>query len=218
MPSNSGLYEDSDTDSLANELSPTDGYFNRRPTHPQDVLVPDPSQDNTGNSDKAREARQESENSAASRRQSHLTTPSTSSGRRIDPAFEEETYTESSPLIPSAPPTYSAATAGRQFAPTVSHNPPGGNITDNGHNTMGRQEIFLPTGDPEDLGGRSDGYSDGFGKRDWRKQVRSLFKIEYLFICVVLAIGVGFITSAILGVVNHHVRRLLTLQVLDSNQ
>ena len=218
MPSNTALHENSDDESLANELSPTDGYFNSRPSHPQDLLIPDPNQNTTADSDKAREARQESESSATSQRRSHRTTPSTTSGRRFDPTFEEETYTENSPLIPSAPPAYSAATAGNQPAPPVFHPSSNGEVTDNRYNTMGRQEIFLPTGEPEDLGGRSGGDYNGFSKNNWRKRVRGFIKIQYIFIIVALAIGAGFITSAILSLVDHHVRRLSILEILISDQ
>ena len=81
MPDNASLYDDdSDHESVRNELSPTDGYFNERHTQPQDVLVPDPSQSNSSN-DKEREAR---EQLAASRAEtSHTQAPESSRQQHI---------------------------------------------------------------------------------------------------------------------------------------
>ncbi|MCJ1254775.1 hypothetical protein MMC24_002591 [Lignoscripta atroalba] len=214
MSSNSGLYEDSDWESISNELSPTDGYFNRRPSHPQDVLIPNPSQNPT-ETDKAREAREEgaasrgSEASAAQRNQSHYEAPLPSFGRRLDPAFEEDSTTEQTRLISAAPPAYSAATAGSSYQPPSSHNTTREHDRVDGYNTMGRQGAFLPNGAPEDLGGPppdDDSHGDDGWKQQSRRCIRGCFASlgKFFLVLIALIIGIGFIANAIFGIHSHH--------------
>ena len=204
MPSNSGLYEDSDNESVMNELSPTDGYFNRRPSHLPDFLVPDPSQ-NTAESDKGREARKEAEDASALRITPQRTAQSASSRRSFNPTFEDGTYTEHSSLISSAPPAYSAATAGSTYQRPLPVDQRDIEVRGGGYNTMGRQEIFLPVGQPEDLGGRPYGAPDGSGADSWAKRARRFIKVKYFVILIAVLIGIGFITTAILNMVDHGV-------------
>ena len=219
MPSNTGLYGDSDDESLSEELSPTDGYFNGR-NHPQDVLIPDPSQAlSDSNSDKAQEARQEGEASraseagAASRRQSQHSPPSTpSSRRRIDPVFEDEAVTEATPLLPSAPPTYSAATSDRPFARSGSRSSASENSRPAPHSNMGRPEIFLPSSNqPQDLGGdpllaENWRREEGWKRQLWNRITNNTYSIaKFLIILVSLIIGIGFILDTFLLDRNHHV-------------
>ncbi|MCJ1387169.1 hypothetical protein MMC18_000009 [Xylographa bjoerkii] len=215
MPSGTGLYEDSDDESLSNELSPTNGYFNQRPSHPQDVLVPDPSQ-NTAAANKAREAEQEQgtttvpEDTTASRRPSHFSTPSSSTRRRLDPDFEEDTHTEHSPLVPSAPPTYSAATAGNPYhPPRSSFYTSAGTRNNSQYNTMGAREVFLSDGPPEDLGGTpllglADHEEPAWKKRGrgcFPKNLRSVIKVLIGLATLVFAIG---IIAKMVTVLGHH--------------
>ncbi|MCJ1412642.1 hypothetical protein MMC19_006739 [Ptychographa xylographoides] len=219
MPSGTGMYEDSDDENFSHELSPTDGYFNQRPSHPQDLHVPDPSQ-TTSETDKAREAQQEREGADregstehgtfASRRQSHNTSHSTSSRRRLDPEFEEETQTEHSPLIPAAPPTYSAATANRPYTPPRSDSLVGEYGRSNRqYDTMGRQEIFLPEGDPTSIGEASLPARAGGDGRTWKKKAhgclpntfRSCCKV--MIVLIALMIGMAFVVNAIATIHGH---------------
>ncbi|MCJ1417946.1 hypothetical protein MMC32_004291 [Xylographa parallela] len=215
MPSGTGLYEDSDDESLSNELSPTNGYFNQRPNHPQDVLMPDPSQ-NTAEGNKAREAEQEQDTKSAPQdttapsRPSHFSTPSTSTRRRLDPEFEEDIRTEHSPLLPSAPPTYSAAIAGYAYHPPRSSsyaNATAGN--NNQYNTMNGRELFSSDGPPEDLGGSP--LLGPFHREEpaWKKRgrgccpnnLRSVIKV--LIGLAGLVVAVGLIANMV-TVLGHH--------------
>lgn len=103
--SNTGLYEDSDHDSLYEE-SPTDGYFDRRP-HPQESFVDDPSA-RLEEEAKAREAAEERQRSESVARR-----PSENS-RTFDrsPVWADEgvQILDAGP----APPDYMSATADRQ--------------------------------------------------------------------------------------------------------
>lgn len=211
MPRNSGLYEDSDNESMMNELSPTDGYFNRRPSHPQDLLVADPSQ-SSADSEKGREVReetrrahQETEATATPRREFQHPSQSTSSRRSLNPTSEDQLYTEHSSLISSAPPAYSAATAGSTYQTPLPGNRRDSEVGGSGYSTMGRQEIFLPIVQPEDLGGRSYGVPGGSDGDGWAKGARRFMKVKYFIILIALLIGAGFITAAILNVVDHGV-------------
>ncbi|MCJ1287521.1 hypothetical protein MMC26_006873 [Xylographa opegraphella] len=216
MPSGRGLYEESDDESLSNELSPTNGYFNQRPNHPQDVLVPDPSQ-NTAEANKAREAEQEQEvNSAlegasALKRPSHSSTPSTSTRRRPDPDFEEDIHTEHSSLLPSAPPTYSAATAGYTYHPPRSSSYGSATSRNNSqYNTMHGREVFLSEGRPEDLGGAPLLGPSDRAEPVWRKRGRGCFPnnlrsvIKVLIGLAALVIAIGIIANMITGFGHHN--------------
>ena len=223
MPTQSGLYEDSDndsqTDSLSDELSPTDGYFNQRPGHPQDVLVPDPSQ-GIGENSKAREAQEERNANSTDgtsvttenlRRQTQTTTRSATSRRRLD-IDTEESQTELTPLIPSAPPAYSAATAASSYHPSR-FTPPAssGNGENIDYSTMRRPEIFLPYRQPTDLGGGSSLGAPEFDKQGWREKLQSWLPKSfggYLVVFVALVLGIGFIADAITSIHNHRVRLL----------
>ena len=219
MPSGTGPHEDSDDESLSNELSPTNGYFNQRPNHPQEVLVPDPSQ-NTAEANKAREAEREqdanntSEDPTTPRRPSQFSTPSVSTRRRLDPDFEEDTRTEHSPLLPSAPPTYSAATAGDAYHPPRSSSCAGVATRNNRqYNAMNGREVFLSQGEPEDLGGSPLlGLSDR-EEPAWKKRGRGCFPtnlrsvIKVLIGLAALAIAIGIITNMV-AVLGHHDVRL----------
>lgn len=205
MPTSSGLYEDSDHESMMSELSPTDGYFNPRSGHSQDPLVPDPSQ-NTVDSNKAREARREAEATAAPRRRLSHTTQPVPSMRSVDPTFGHESYTEHSHLLSTAPPAYSAATAGSTYRPPIPENRTNSDVGVSGYNTIGRQEIFLPTGRPEDLGGRSHESTGGSHERGWKQRARRFVELKYFVLLIALLVGIGFITVTILSMVVHSVR------------
>ena len=217
MPSGTGLYEDSDDESLSNELSPTNGYFNQRPNHPRDVLIPDPSQ-NRAEANKVREAEQERDASAvaeentAPRRTPHFSTSSTSTRRRLDPEFEEDTHTEQSPLLPSAPPTYSAATAGNPYYPPRSSSYTNAIRRDNSqYNTMSTREVFLSNGPPEDLGGtpllglpdREEPAWKRKGRGYLPRDLRSV--IKFLIVLAALALGITFIAKMVTGLGHHNV-------------
>ena len=217
MPTGSGLYDDSDNDSLSNELGPTDGYFNQRPAHPQDVLVPDPSQ-GTDEPSKAREAQEERNanstngtrgTSEDSRRQSRATTWSATSRRRLD-IDTEESQTELTPLIPSAPPAYSAATADSPYHPSRSAtHASSGNGENIDYSTMGRPDIFLPYRQPADLGGGSSLGAPGSEEQGWKQKLQSWLPKSfggYLVVLVAFVLGIGFIVDAITNIHNHHVR------------
>lgn len=218
MASNSGLYEDSDDESWTDELSPTDGYFAQRPSHPQDVLVPDALQ-NSADANKASEAREERETSAASeasatlRRESQATPHSASSRRRLDPDFEDETTTEVTQLVPSAPPAYSVATAGRHYNYPPESNTRGraGTTPNRGYYTMGRSPIFLPDGHPTDFGETPLLSDIDHEIPAWKRRARSCLPRSwrscaiFTVIFVALLIGVGFIASVLSSIQYKHV-------------
>ena len=207
MASNSSLYGDSDDESWTNELSPTDGYFAQRPSHPQDVLIPNPLQNDAN---KAREAREEreanatSEASATLRREAQASPNSTASRTRLDPDFEDETTTELTHLISSAPPAYSAATAGRLYNPPQSDTRrSAGNASNRGYHTMGRSPIFLPDGHPTDFGETPLLADTDHENPAWKRKARSCLPRSwksyaiFTLIFIALLIGVGFIVSVL---------------------
>ena len=67
--------QDDDVESLSEQLSPTDGYFNngRSPIVPPDLMIPDPNQQSVAEASKAQEAREEAERERARERQGHGT-------------------------------------------------------------------------------------------------------------------------------------------------
>ena len=216
MPSNTGLYSDSDNESLSAELSPTDGYFNGR-DHPQDVLIPDPSQASS-ESDKAREAREEAETSRARdastspRRDSQYSPRSIPSRARFNPVFEDEGYTETTPLLRSAPPAYSPPASGSTFGTPGSRSSASGNDNRSSIHNMDRPQIFLPTGGPQDLGG--DPLLGGSRRKDddgwmsqWWKRVMNVIRAgtKYIVIAIALIVGLGFILTAVRPTWNHKV-------------
>ena len=215
MPSSSGLYDDSDGESGANILSPTDGYFNGRPAPSSDPLVRDPQQeerDAQEESDKAREAREAreaSENSASAqaRRQPQEIVRSPVS-RRFLPDWEEERQTENSPLIPPpsrspAPPAYEDATAGSSSPHAQPSNNRPATSERNNYNTIGRGPIFLPDGQPEDLGGESprDNSEQPFRKR-WSDWPWERFRPKHLVLMAATICVLAFIISAIMRIVS----------------
>ena len=213
-----GLYEDSDTESLSNELSPTDGYFNGRRNHPTDILVPDPSRE----TDKAAEAQEEaeathtSEASSAHRRQSQYTTRSSHSRSNLDLTLEDSRRdTEHTPLIPqSAPPAYSAATAGRSYPSEVANTATSIDSQNVSYNTIGGQGLLFPIMQPEDIGGQpgtenvEDRHVDAW-KRIHRRYIRKKFKLVYVgfLVLVLLAILIASITKAVSDSHNKDVSR-----------
>ena len=177
--------------------------------------MPDPSQ-NTAEGNKAREAEQEQDTKSAPQdttvpsRPSHFSTPSTSTRRRLDPDFEEDIRTEHSPLLPSAPPTYSAAIAGYAYHPPRSSsyaNATAGN--NNQYNTMNGREVFSSDGPPEDLGGSP--LLGPFHREEpaWKKRgrgccpnnLRSVIKV--LIGLAGLVVAVGLIANMV-TVLGHH--------------
>ena len=212
MASTSGLYDDSDSESLSNALSPTDGYFNERHSQPQDVHIPNPSQ--STQADKEREAREESEASrsqgpssdswAVSRPTSNHSTfspPPTPARRRVDPVFEDNIQSERTPLLPAAPPAYSPPTPSSPYQHTRSAS----QGSAGGYSTMGRHELFMPYGEPEDLGGetllggppRRDGWRQRSG--DWLKENTNKIA-KYVLILLALSIGIGFIVNIVTNI------------------
>lgn len=67
--------QDDDVESLSEQLSPTDGYFNngRSPIVPPNLMIPDPNQQGAAEASKAREAREEVERERVRERQGHAT-------------------------------------------------------------------------------------------------------------------------------------------------
>ena len=217
MPSSTGLYDNSDNNSLSDELSPTDGYFNGR-DHPQDVLIPDPSQASS-ESDKAREAREDAETSRASdasaarRRDSSQHSPRSIPSRgRFNPVFEDEAHTETTPLLRPAPPAYSPPASGSTFGTPGYRSSASGNDNRSSIHNMGRPQIFLPNDGPQDLGG--DPLLGGRWRRDgegwmsqWWKWITNIIRAgtKYIVIAIALVIGIGFILSAVRPIWNHNV-------------
>ena len=216
MASSTGLYDDSDRESMSNALSPTDGYFNERHSQPQDVLVPDPSQ--SARADKEREVREEIEASRAQERSSEpsravpqhtrnhsaFSPPTTPSRRHLDLGFEEDSHNEASPLLHSAPPAYSPPTSRSPHQ----HSRSGSQASAGGYNTMGRPELFPSRSEPEDLGGQSllasaprqDGWLDRIG--DWvHGNTNKIAK--YVLIILALILGIGFIVDALVNMMSY---------------
>ena len=215
MPSSSGLYDDSsDGESEANILSPTDGYFNGRPPPSSDPFVRDPQQEERNaqeESDKAREAREareESESSAAeaqARREPQEIVRSPVS-RRFLPDWEPDRDTENTPLIPpprsSAPPAYEDATAERTSPASRPPTSPSANDEHHNYNTIERGPIFLPDGEPEDLGGESprDNSKKPFWRR-WSEWPWEHFRPKHLVLMAAVGWSLVFIISAVVRIV-----------------
>lgn len=135
MPYSDNLYSadvESDAESFSDELSPTDGYFNRRDI-PREILVPDPSQSSNSSDDKDELARQEARQNSevasrttgsptlsnmypslpdASAATSVRTPSSPVSNTPSSPVSSRRTddlYSESTPLMHAPPPAYSAS-------------------------------------------------------------------------------------------------------------
>lgn len=220
MASNTGLYDDSDSESISNMLSPSDGYFSQR-AQPSNVMVPDPSQRNT-QADKEREAREEGEASRAqeassaaasqraysnhSRRSSAFSPSSVPSTRRYDPAFQEPVQSDRTPLLPPAPPAYEppAEDSPYRHAHSASQS-----STATGYNTMGGPgPIFLPDRDPEDLGGaRSPG--DGGRRRGlWGRVSDRIYEntdriAKWVLVLLAIGAGIGFIINTVRRIDSH---------------
>ncbi|KAI4141599.1 MAG: hypothetical protein LQ340_007597, partial [Diploschistes diacapsis] len=226
MPSGAGLYHDgsdyeSDNEDVRNALSPTDGYFNERPSQPLDVLVPDPSQSVSGAS-KEQEAREELEahraetsqaqaQAAQNARQQHVRQPSvhsssasSSTGQPL--ALPAPSATEVTPLLPAAPPAYSPPSPDSPYhahARSTSHG------TGDNYSTMGRPEVFFPDRDPEDMGGAEPLLGGERRRDDWRERWtrriqenrNNIIKLTLLLLAVVA--GVGFVVNIATGWKNH---------------
>ena len=211
MPSNTGLYNDSDDDSLSNELGPSDGYFNQRAPHPQQVLVPDPSLEAEG--DKAREAQQEEE----AQRQSEASPPrrrdsqyvqSPPPRRTFNSAYEGDQTSEQTPLLPTAPPAYSDATAGTSYRPPASSNPveSGNRRPSGGYDTIRPSEAFPHHSEPQHLRDSQAQSQDSPNKHERMQRSRRYVRrccgatAKFVLVAVAIAIGVGFIVNAITSI------------------
>ncbi|KAL9045435.1 MAG: hypothetical protein Q9214_001516 [Letrouitia sp. 1 TL-2023] len=170
--------------------SPVDGFFNSQPS--PTVMVEDPSLKDT---DADRSLHHSSRSSPR---------------QRNEPFYEEERPSESSLLLPSAPPTYSAATAG-----SSGRTPPGSSCSDQGspysdtdYHVKGRPEIFPPHAELLDLGSSRE---PSMPKKDgWRRKLRKDFS-RYdrrlgrpAVILMAVLLGIGFVTHACSSIV--HVR------------
>lgn len=104
---NSGIYEDSDQDSLYEE-SPTDGYFSQRDI-PQEIYTESPSSTSQSKAQEAAEESQQSQPSSAAR-----TEPTQF---RRPPSHSPTWVNEATPLLDDGPPppTYSDATSTRPY-------------------------------------------------------------------------------------------------------
>jgi hypothetical protein len=216
MPPNSGQYDDeSDNESISNALSPSDGYFNEAHTHPGDVLIPDPSRGNSS-LDKEREAREElasnrSEGQPAAtgsrppqpQAQSPRQSPATSPTRQ-GLSSTTQAATETTPLIPAAPPAYSPPTPGSPYHQHIRNI---SEVSTGTYHSMGQPSRFFPERSPENLGGQDQLLlgQDGDRKSWWKKvsfwleySSEKLFK--YIILIVALLIGIGFICDLIIGI------------------
>ncbi len=227
MPSNTGHYnDDADADNLTDELSPTDGYFNQRPPHPQDVLIPDPSQQSSAAADKAREAREDGrgagrEGEAASerameedgrvrerevaqqhRRTSH-TIPSPSTGL-YESTHDVEQYSEHSPLLLSAPPAYSTVPAG-SGNPGNNSGSEGRSIDSGGYSmtaATGHLGLYRQYDEPQSMGVPVNPDIEAHG---WRRRSRRCmvgrcslkYLVKLLFLVGLVAVGIGFIIHVV---------------------
>ena len=207
MPSNSDLYESDDEFALN---SPSDGYFNRQ--YSPNVLVPDPSL-NDSHLDKAREARQEENFSGAdesanaeigSHRRPSQSASQTSYRRRIEPVFEEEGYSEQSPLL-SAPPPYSAADSSNRRSTASLIGRSRTRLADVNNTNMGQLEAFPQYSRPQDMGGQQD--PETLPEPWWQRlkhyisdHDRRLGRIALILTAII--VGTGFIANAIVNV-NH---------------
>lgn len=229
MSSNSGSNDDeSDRDSIANALSPRDGYFSGSTSRPQDVMVPDPSQSNTP-ARKEQEALEELEASraeasplqasasqaelsgtssqqpAATFQPSNQSSPTSPTRRNLEYPSRRPAD-ESTPLISNAPPAYYPPLPGSPYH--AQHNRSISQTSNGGYDTMGRRsDTFFPDRDPEDLGGeqqpliREDDDQDGWGSRtkNWiRKNTDKIFK--YIILALAFIVAVGFIWDLVVGI------------------
>ena len=210
--SNSGLYDDvSDTASLADDLSPSDGYFNPRRPY-QNTLVQDPSLPSPEEV-KTREAREEEEANRAGRyREGHAYasryTPPPPQRQQSIP-YDEELYFDRSPLIPIAPPAYEAAIAGNHYRPPESGFTPGNGGNGYGYQTMPRR-FFGTQGEPQSMGGPT-GDEDSDPVSGWvirpSKGLRSycsvgvmgktLFILRILLVLLAIGVGIGLIADVV---------------------
>lgn len=219
MASSSSLYDNSDSESLSNELSPTDGYFNERHTQPQGMMVPDPSQRNAG-VDKEREAHNEAHASPRSHSRAEVSWHSSGHSRTLsevsprsmptrlplDPGFDEEAQNSRTPLLPSSPPAYSPPTSNTPYGTSRSF----GRSTGPTRSALDVFHPFLSSRAPEDLGGRQPllggpPRDDGWRNRNWDWLCENTNRIaKGLLIFLAIAVGVGFIVDVALGVKSSH--------------
>ena len=212
--SNSGLYDNiSDTESFADDLGPSDGYFNpRQPS--QNTLVRDPSLPSPEEV-KAREAREENgTNRVSEHREEHAQASRyipQSPQRQRPSSYDEELYTDRSPLIPIAPPAYEAATAGNQYRPLESSFAPENGGNDRGYQTIARRPFGIQD-EPQSMGGpvEDEGSSSDSG---WfiqsSKRLRSccsvgamgrtLLILRILLVLLAVGVGVGFVVDTVLS-------------------
>ena len=206
---------ESDHESVRNALSPTDGYFNEGHSHPQDVLVADPSQASSI-SNKEQEAREGLEASRAEASQAQAAESSTQNlaqGRAtqpslqppiVDPAASDHSTSsnpaasERTPLIPQAPPAYSPPSPGSPYHSGAGNDP---QTSNGGYSTMGRQEVFFPNRDPEDLGGQEpllggEGRQNRqrTGWREWLHEKQNKILKSILLLLAILAC-IGFVVN-----------------------
>lgn len=93
---------------VSESLSPSDGYFNSGSQIPQNVYVPDPSQENTMT--KAQESMGHRSGSQSPEAARHVIyTPSSSQASTSPSRYAPEPYRDHSPLLSDPPPGYEAA-------------------------------------------------------------------------------------------------------------
>ena len=225
MTSNSDLHDDDDSDreSIANALSPRDGYFNGSDSRPRNLIVPDPSQSNSP-ARKEQEALEELEASRAearNNRPSQVGVAESSTQQQAAPSIQSspisptrrhhdihtsQSADESTPLISSAPPAYSPPLPGSPYH--TQHNRNISQASSGNYNSMGRgPDAFFPDRDPEDLGGEqqpligADERRDGWGHRAVRWGEENINKIfKYLMLIFVFVMAVGFIWVLVVGI------------------
>ena len=178
--------------------SPTDGYFNQRPDHPRNVLVPEREMPG---SDASRPAGKEAEASPKEPTEH-------GEGRHIrNPAYpiEEQRYTDLTPSDSIAPPTYSAATADSADHPPshqadhhVAHEPeiytdhPQSPLT---YESRGSQDL---EDDPNPSGFRPKWLR---GNEPSKRRSRRRF----LWVLTTLTLGLALVIGVIAGIQQHKV-------------
>ena len=219
MASQSGQYDDSDHESLSNELSPTDGYFNERHTQPQRMMVLDPSQHNA-RTENERDARDKAHATSSShhygpeasrlpsrhsRALSEVSPRSMPTRGSLDPEFDEEAQNEGTPLLPPAPLAYSPPDSDSPFRTSRTFGWP----TRSEYSTMGGSRPFLLNRAPEDLGGREPllggpPRDNRWRNRTWEWLCENTNRIaKGLLIFLALAMGVVFIVNVALSIKTH---------------
>lgn len=191
------------------KLSPSDGYFNQRTQHSRDALIPDQPQRDSGRHTAGDGHREETLGATDIDEQQRYTTHSipASSRNRYEPAYEEEQCPEHSPLLSSAPPSYSDATASSSTQAERENKSQGGEFSNGGYSKTkgtGHRGPFLQYNEPQRRGTPIIQDREPSGWRHQRRTCTSMlgqcsprYWVRILLIIGSISLCTGFIIHAL---------------------